>query len=292
VENPDVAYEVKPQWIMPSNFGAHNWEPQSWDNGLGLMYFYYHDIANFHSLDKGFVETGEFEIRERGLSLGWGKGEDRRRLIEQAGPRPDSQAFIGAFDPITGTYKWRHPLESDYKGGVVASRGGVLFHPEGNGDFVVRDTDNGELLWSFAAPGTFRSSLVMTYQVDGTQYVATMMNGNRTMDLGGTVLMFKLDGDATLPIAEIVPQEVPEQPDEEYSPQLVSQGDQLYHAQCASCHGSIGILSEVAIVAPDLRLMTLDTHDDFENSHDFGLSHSRDRSVKGGLRLAKAGVKG
>jgi mono/diheme cytochrome c family protein len=58
---------------------------------------------------------------------------------------------------------------------------------------------------------------------------------------------------------------VPEQPDEEYSPQLVSQGDGLYHAQCASCHGGIGIPSEVAIVAPDLRLRTLGTHADFES---------------------------
>ena len=265
VENPDVMYEVKPQWIMPANSGAHNWEPQSWDNDQGLMYFYYHDIANFYSLDEGFVETGTYEIRERGLSLGWGEGEYRRRLIEQAGPPPESQAYIGAFDPITGAYKWRHPLESDYNGGVVATRGGVLFHPEGTGDFAVRDTENGELLWSYTAPGTFRSTSVMTYQIDDTQYVATMMNGNRTIDLGGTVMVFKLDGDATMPIAEIVQMEVPEQSDEEYSGQLISQGDGLYHAQCASCHGGIGIPSEVAIVAPDLRLMTLDTHGDFEN---------------------------
>ena len=135
VENPDVVYESEPQWIMPANSGAHNWEPQSWDNELGLMYFYYHDIANFYSLDEGFVETGEYEIRERGLSLGWGEGEYRRRLIEEAGPRPESQAYIGAFDPITGGYKWRHELESDNNGGVVATRGGLLFHPEGTGEF-------------------------------------------------------------------------------------------------------------------------------------------------------------
>ena len=47
--------------------------------------------------------------------------------------------------------------------------------------------------------------------------------------------------------------------------QLVTQGNELYHAQCASCHGGIGIPNEVAITAPELRLMTLDTHADFEN---------------------------
>ena len=260
VENPDVAYEADPQWIFPANSGAHNWEPQSWDNELGLMYFYYHDIANFYSLDETFVETGKYEIRERGLSLGWGEGEYRRRLIEEAGPRPESAAFIGAFDPITGTYKWRQPLESIYNGGVVATRGGVLFHPEGTGELVVRNTDDGQALWRYRIPGTFRSTSVMTYQIDNIQYVATMMNGNRTIDTGGTVLVFRLDGEETLPIPEIVEAPIPQQPDDEYSLDLIREGDTLYHAQCASCHGGIGIPSEVAIVAPDLRQMTLGTH--------------------------------
>ena len=101
---------------------------------------------------------------------------------------------------------------------------------------------------------------MMNYQIDDTQYVATMMNGNRTIDLGGTVVVFKLDGTATLPVAEIVQSEIPEQADTEFSPEAVRQGDDFYHSQCASCHGGIGIPSEVAIVAPDLRLMTLDTH--------------------------------
>ena len=228
VENPDVVYESEPQWIMPANSGAHNWEPQSWDNELGLMYFYYHDIANFYSLDEGFVETGEYEIRERGLSLGWGEGEYRRRLIEAADPRPESQAYIGAFDPITGGYKWRHELESDYNGGVVATRGGLLFHPEGTGELSVRDTENGEVLWKYKAPGTFRSTSVMTYQVGDSQYVATMMNGNRAIDLGGTVLAFKLNGDIELPIPEIVQAEVPELPDDDFGVAQISEGCLLY----------------------------------------------------------------
>ena len=265
VENPDVVYESEPQWIMPANSGAHNWEPQSWDNELGLMYFYYHDIANFYSLDEGFVETGEYEIRERGLSLGWGEGEYRRRLIEEADPRPESQAYIGAFDPITGGYKWRHELESDYNGGVVATRGGLLFHPEGTGEFSARDTDDGEILWRYSAPGTFRSTSVMTYQVGRDQYVATMMNGNRAIDLGGTVLAFKLDGNLDLPIPDIVQATVPELPDGDFGVDQISEGDDIYHAQCASCHGGIGIPNEVAIVAPDLRLMTLSTHDEMSD---------------------------
>ena len=140
-----------------------------------------------------------------------------------------------------------------------------MFQGEGTGEFVVRETETGMPIWSYSAPGTFRSTSVMSYQIDDTQYVAAMMNGNRTIDLGGTLVAFKLEGDAILQIPEIVQSEIPDQPEDEYNIELVSQGDTLYHAQCASCHGGIGIPSEVAIVAPDLRLMTLETHADFQN---------------------------
>ena len=229
------------------------------------MYFYYHDIANFYSLDETFVKTGVYEIRERGLSLGWGEGAYRRGLEAKAAPRPESKAFVGAFDPITGQYKWRHPLESIYNGGVIATRSGLMFQGEGTGDFVVRETDTGMPIWSYRAPGTFRSTSVMSYQIDNTQYVAAMMNGNRAIDLGGTLVVFKLDGNSTLQVPDIVQSEIPDQPEEDYSREFVNEGDSLYHAQCASCHGGIGIPSEVAIVAPDLRLMTLATHSSFED---------------------------
>ena len=78
----------------------------------------------------------------------------------------------------------------------------------------------------------------MTYQVDGTQYVATMMNGNRAIDLGGTVLVFALDGNFELPIPDIVEAQIPELPETEYSTAQIREGDNLYHAQCASCHST------------------------------------------------------
>ena len=160
VENPEVKYEEDPQWILPANAGAHNWEPQSWDREKGLMYFYYHDYANFYSLDESFVKTGIYKMRERGLSLGWGEGEYRRQLEAKAAPRPESKGFIGAFDPLSGQYKWRHQLESVFNGGVLATTTGLLFQGEGNGRFVARNTDTGEPIWSLTrwAASRHRSS--------------------------------------------------------------------------------------------------------------------------------------
>ncbi len=262
VENPQVVYEEKPQWIIPANSGAHNWEPQSWDEANGIMYFYYHDMPNFYSLDEEFVKTGVYKIRERGLSLGWGEGEYRRKLIEQADPPPPTEGYIGAFDPLTGQYVWRHRLKATYNGGVLATVTGLLFQGEGDGRFVARSTQTGEPLWEHDALGYF-SSAVVSYQIDDTQYVATMVSGNRALNLGGTLLVYKLDGTARMPVSERITLEVPEQPEVDDDVEQFVLGERLYDAQCASCHGGIGVASEVLTTAPDLRAMTPAAHAEF-----------------------------
>ena len=88
VENPEARYEENGHWMLPANAGAHNWEPQSWNQALGVMYFYYHDYPNFYSLDEAFVKTGVYKIRPRGLSLGIGEGEYRRAPKPGLAPKP------------------------------------------------------------------------------------------------------------------------------------------------------------------------------------------------------------
>ncbi len=262
VENPAVVYEEKPQWILPANAGAHNWEPQSWDEANGIMYFYYHDMPAFYSLDEEFVKTGVYKMRERGLSLGWGEGEYRRKLIEQADPPPPKEGYLGAFDPLTGEYKWRHQLKNAFNGGVLATASGLLFQGESDGRLVVRSTEDGLPIWEFDALGHF-SSAVMSYDIEGTQYVATMVSGNRALDLGGTLLVFKLGGNEEMPSTQAVPLEIPAQPEVEFNLDTLLLGQKHYQAQCANCHGGIGVASEVLVTAPDLRTMNDTTHNDF-----------------------------
>ena len=262
VENVDAVYEKKPQWMIPANAGAHNWEPQSWDESRGLMYFYYHDMPNFYSLDEEFVKTGEYKIRERGLSLGIGEGEYRRALIENSPPPPPTEGYLGAFDPLTGEYLWRHKLDTAFNGGVLATASGLLFQGEGNGQFVARDSATGNPLWVYDAVGYF-SSAVMTYAVDDVQYVATMVSGNRAMDLVGTLLVFKLGGQAELAAVAPVKLTVPEQPKITFDYDEYLEGAKSYESLCASCHGFLNAPSEILVTAPDLRSMENDTHDQF-----------------------------
>ena len=265
VENPNAVFETNPQWMLPANAGAHNWEPQSWDEEAGLMYFYYHDMPNFYSLAEEFVKTGTYKIRERGLSLGIGEGEYRRQLEAQSQQiRPPTEGYLGAFDPLTGQYKWRHKLSRAFNGGVLATAGGLLFQGEGDGRLVARDTHDGKQLWQFNALGSF-SSAIVSYQIDDIQYLATMVSGNRALDLGGSLLVFRLDGTATMPVRMKASLPIPKQPEVTVSTDNYLNGERIYSAQCANCHGGIGVPSEISTAAPDLRRMTLDTHNEFLN---------------------------
>ena len=263
VENPDAYYDDNPQWILPANAGAHNWEPQSWDEDKGIMYFYYHDYPNFYSLDESFVKTGVYKQRETGLSLGIGFGEYRRNLEAKAGPRPETKGFITAFDPLTGEHIWRHELDVAFTGGVLATQSGILFHPEGNGRFTVRSTLDGSPIWHFDTYGRFSSS-IMNYMIDGTQYVGTIVSGNQARGLKGTVLVFKIDGTHELASTAVSNLEIPIQPELDVSEAEITMGDTLYHSHCASCHRGIREASIVLTATPDLRNMTLETPASFD----------------------------
>jgi quinohemoprotein ethanol dehydrogenase len=281
VENPAVRYEEKPQWILPANAGAHNWEPQSWDEAEGIMYFYYHDYANFYALDEAFVKTGIYKQKEQGLSLGLAEGAYRQELEAKAGPRPPTKGFIGAFDPLSGEYKWRHELEVGFNSGVLATTTGLLFQGEGNGVFVARHTDTGEPIWQHETVGRFSGS-VISYAVEGEQYIATMLGGNEEYEVPGTVLAYKIGGDQVLIFEERANMEIPEQPVIEATDETILAGNDLYHSHCANCHRGIGVTSIVATATPDLRAMTEETHGAFKDIVLGGLRRERGMPSFGG----------
>ena len=105
----------------------------------------------------------------------------------------------------------------------------------------------------------------MSYEIDDIQYLATMVSGNRALDLGGSLLVFRLGGKAMMPVRMKASLPIPKQPEVTASTDNYLNGERLYSAQCANCHGGIGVPSEISIAAPDLRRMTLDTHNEFLN---------------------------
>ena len=66
-------------------------------------------------------------------------------------------------------------------GGALATGGGLLFVGEGSGMFDAFDARTGKKLWSHRFTGGANAPPV-TYEVNGTQYVAIAAGGNFQLD--------------------------------------------------------------------------------------------------------------
>ena len=268
VENTDAYYEDNPQWIWPGRAGAHNWQAMSFDAGRGIMYIPTLELPGFFALDEQFVKTGVYKKNPLGMSLGIATGEYGSRLMEEAGPVPDQKAYLKAFDPLTGETLWNIEKDNNFNGGVLATAGGVVFQGDGSwsgsgsGKLSAYNTDDGTRLWEFEAYASIGAPPI-TYEIDGTQYLAIMASADWEYESGGKLLVFSLGGDVELAVPALRDNSIPEPPPLIASTDQLARGDQLYHQVCVSCHGSLG-RNMVSPRITDLRRMSLETHATFQ----------------------------
>ncbi len=105
--------------------------------------------------------------------------------------------LITAVDSRTNTIAWqqRSPYPKAFRGGLLATAGDLVFHGEGDGNVQARDAKTGELLWRFQTGAGADSAPVITYELDGEQYIALAPSGGETArSTGGMVWAFTLGG--------------------------------------------------------------------------------------------------
>jgi PQQ-dependent dehydrogenase (methanol/ethanol family) len=136
-----------------------------------------------------------------------------RAPLKSIGPDTNG-GFLMAYDPATGTERWRVPGGSAIGGGTVATGGGLVFQATG-GTLYAYSADKGEKLLELktGVPGGMAPPI--TFMVDGKQYVALQVGqgaagpgpgGNAPPPNPGApapvkprLLVYALDGTAKLP---------------------------------------------------------------------------------------------
>ena len=260
VENPQADWEQRPQWMLPGNTGAHNWEPMAFDAGRGLAYIPTHDRPFFFAFPKDFQETGVYTPRLNRMNLGVATGAYRAALIEQAVEPPDAVGYLKAFNPLTGETAWRVRNRTATIGGVLATAGGLVFQGDGSGFFSAYDSDSGQLLWEIDAYGSVIAPPV-TYRIGKTQYVAVITGASYDFHQQGKILAFALGSSARIPVPPRRDRAIPDQPPLTASADELAEGERLYHQYCSSCHGSRARGYRNA----DLRLMSRAMHAAFQS---------------------------
>ncbi len=228
--------------IWPSVFGAHNWQPMSFDPDLRLMFI---------------------PVMKLGMRFG--------SSVHDFSPQDpdDGSASLLAWDPVSQQKRWEVQHGSNFwNGGTLATAGGLVFQGLGDGQFNGYRARDGQKLWGMRA-GLGINAAPMTYSVDGVQYVSVLVGYGGTVNVGRVrnygwhygeqprrLITFALDGHTALP-----PGNPPrftvnaiDDPAIVINAGQAAAGAKLF-PRCAVCHGIY--FENIGAFARDLRESTL-----------------------------------
>src|SRR5215813_10864005 len=86
-------------------------------------------------------------------------------------PIEKSRGWLTAVDASTGKVAWQYESSNPMLAAVATTSAGLIFTGEMTGDFLTLDARTGKVLYRFNTGGPMNGG-VMTYQVNGKQYVA------------------------------------------------------------------------------------------------------------------------
>jgi quinohemoprotein ethanol dehydrogenase len=233
----------RPREIIPSPYGARNWQSMSFNPQTGLAYMPVQNVP-VTLLDNKAWKFNASSPLEPHSNLGW-------NLAMFANAEPPKSAPFGrlvAWDPVAQKERWRVDNVSPWNGGTLTTAGNLVFQGTADGRFLAYDARDGKKLWE-TPTGTGVIAAPSTYLVDGKQYVSIAVgwggvygHTNRHTDRQGpgTVYTFAVGGTAKAPdfvayrLGELV-QGVP------YNKDHVAEGTALYVSNCVFCHGVPGV---------------------------------------------------
>ncbi len=165
--NPDMigvsgGLEVGP--IIPSLEGAIDWQPLAYNPDLQYLFF----MSNQWAMGYKFWAEDTFEPPITGE---WYLGADYQQYLTS-----DNPGNFVAFDVVNRKVVWRSASPAPFWAGAVATSTGLVFTGDMRGYFMAFDAYSGTLLWQFQTGSGIIGSPI-TYELDGTQYIAVPSGG-------------------------------------------------------------------------------------------------------------------
>ncbi|TNF04000.1 MAG: pyrrolo-quinoline quinone [Gammaproteobacteria bacterium] len=166
--------------VAPGAIGGASWSPVALNPATGLAYVAASHVPVLYTLK----------------SLKMAKGGRLQRYTEL---QPADEPHWGTLTAIStrdgGKIRWQHKTAQPLVGGVLATAGNLVFMGEGDGYLNAFDADTGELLWQFQC-GAGVNAPPVTYEENGTQYIAVAAGGNSLFGFkgGGALVVFALPG--------------------------------------------------------------------------------------------------
>ncbi len=237
--------------ITPGPLGGHNWQPMAFNRETKLMYI----PSHIHSYNYSSAPENTFgKVSRAGSGSGWNISA-ADKLYKPVNPASAGSGApnpfvpygrLTAYDPVQQKEVWGvdHQL-THWNGGVLTTKGGLVFQGDATGNFTAYDAANGTVLWQknlltgIIAPP-------ITYSIDGEQYVSIAVGWGGVQGLvrkftkyvhPGRLYTFKIGGDGTMPaemegaVAQFTSLPF------EGEPLDVGRGLNIYVKFCFQCHG-------------------------------------------------------
>ena len=272
-------YSTQNKLIWPSQAGGHNWMPMSYSETSHLVYIPSLDAPMMFAMVPGSAVHFRSGANNEGDAVAFPPYGPQDSTALQGQPTPAHQSVLKAWDPVAAKVVWQTPAMPFWGGGVLSTAAGLVFQGAADGAFAAYDSASGRKLASIAT-GTGIMAAPISYELDGTQYVAVMAGFGGAMNAIGypagaaalqyenseRLLVFKLGGgQVTLP--------KPRRRDVQVLPEPVvadaatlSHGRELFIGRCAGCHGFRGAaFAGAANAYPDLWNLPPGTHAAFQS---------------------------
>ena len=193
-------FGADPVLICPGANGGSEWSPASYSPQTELMYVCGIHQPQIWTFKPDQLEPGTLRLGSAFITPPGGK----------------TSGTFTAIDVKTNKIAWQAEWANMCIGGSLATAGGLVFAGEADGNFDAYDAQTGDLLWQFQT-GAGVNAPAVTYELDGTQYVAVASGGNFQLNFprGDTLWVFALNG-------TMGPVEAPPPPSAEVSADAVS----------------------------------------------------------------------
>ncbi|APL96116.1 PQQ-dependent dehydrogenase, methanol/ethanol family [Sphingobium indicum] len=266
IVNPEARYGETPVLVSPSAGGGHNWNPMAYSPKTGLAYFPVLQSAMTYAFDPNFkVQPGE--MHQLGIAS---TGHEELRKRHAAEIAAMTKVWLTAWDPVKQKEVWRVPYARRGSGGALVTGGNLVFQGTIDANFAAYRADTGAKLWEMPVRQVPIAG-AMSYVIDDVQYVAVnagwgggLAHGPNSNDSGmrlstARLLVFRLDGKATLPPLPVATAATVAAPPPDSAPAAqVDRGRALYATNCSGCHGD-----EARGGIKDLRKLTPGTRAQF-----------------------------
>ena len=147
-------------------------------------------------------------------------------------PVGEATGWITALDRESGAVRWKYHADKPVVAGITPTAGGITFAGDLGGNFLVFDSKSGKVLHKAAAGGAMAGGVV-TYEVEGRQYVA-FAAGNISRNAFGDL------GLPSVVVMTVDPKEPAVARDITTVTGDAVLGQRLYGQVCQSCHGPDG----------------------------------------------------